>query len=114
MIKVYGIPTCSTVRNARKFFKENEIEIEFINFKKTSVGCEEVDSWLEHQSMDVLFNNRGAKYRTLKLKDLNLDEAGKREWLCKENMLFKRPVVEFEGQVIVGWDEEKYRKIFIK
>ena len=113
MIKVYGIPTCDTVRNARKFFKENEIEIEFINFKKTSVGCEEVDLWLEHQSMDVLFNNRGTKYRTLKLKDLNLDEAGKREWLCKENMLFKRPVIEFKGQVIVGFDEEKYNKIFI-
>ena len=36
MIKVYGIPTCDTVRKARKFFKENNIEIEFINFKKTT------------------------------------------------------------------------------
>ncbi len=113
-MKLYGIPTCDTVRNARKFFKENEIEIEFINFKKTTVGCDEVDFWLKHVSMDVLFNNRGTKYRTLKLKELNLDDAGKREWLCKENMLFKRPVIEFDGEVIVGWNEEKYKEIFIK
>lgn len=113
-MKLYGIPTCDTVRHARKFFKENEIEIEFINFKKTSVDCDRVDEWIEKAGMDVLFNNRGTKYRTLKLKDLDLDESGKREWLCKENMLFKRPIIEHNGQVIVGWNEEKYKEIFIK
>ena len=114
MIKLYGIPTCGTVRKARKFFKENEIDIEFIDFKKTSVDCDRVDSWISGAGLDVLFNNRGTTYRTLKLKDLNLDEALKREWLCKENMLFKRPVIEFGDEVIVGYDEEKYAKIFMK
>jgi len=114
MIKLYGIPTCGTVRSARKFFKESEIEIEFIDFKKTSVDCQRVDNWIQSVGMDVLFNNRGTKYRTLKLKDLNLDESGKRQWLCDENMLFKRPVIEFDKEVIVGFDEEKYRQLFIE
>ncbi len=114
MIKLYGIPTCGTVRSARKFFKENEIEIEFIDFKKTSVDCQKVDNWIEHIAIDFLFNNRGTKYKTLKLKDLNLDDSGKREWLCKENMLFKRPIIEFDDKAIVGFDEEKYNTIFIK
>ena len=113
-MKLYGIPTCGSVRNARKFFKDNEIDLEFVDFKKTSVDCVKVDEWLKQIDMAVLFNNRGTKYRTLKLKELDLDESGKREWLCKENMLFKRPVIEFEGQVVVGWDEEKYKEIFIK
>jgi len=113
-MKLYGIPTCDTVRKARKFFKENEIEIEFINFKKTSVGCEELDFFLQHLRMDVLFNNRGTTYKKLQLKELNLDEEAKREWLCKENMLFKRPIIEFDGKAIVGFDEEKYKELFIK
>jgi len=113
-MKLYGIPTCDTVRKARKFFKENEIEIEFINFKKTSVGCKEVDNFLQHLSMDVLFNNRGTTYRKLKLKELNLDDEAKREWLCKENMLFKRPIIEFNDTAIVGFDEEKYKELFLK
>jgi len=113
-MKLYGIPTCGSVRNARKFFKENDIDFEFIDFKKTTVGCDKVDEWLGHVDMGILFNSRGTKYRTLKLKELNLDDAGKREWLCKENMLFKRPIIEFEGDVIVGFDEEKYKQIFIK
>jgi len=114
MIKVYGIATCGSVRNARKFFKENEIEIDFIDFKKVSIGCDKVDEWLQHVDINILFNNRGTKYRTLKLKDLNLDEVGKREWVCKENMLFKRPVIEYDGTVLVGWDEEKYKQTFLK
>lgn len=113
-MKLYGIPTCGSVRNARKFFKDNDIDLEFIDFKKTSIDCVKVDEWLRQIEMDVLFNNRGTKYKTLKLKDLNLDESGKREWLCKENMLLKRPIIEFKGQVIVGWDEEKYKEVFIK
>ena len=113
-MKLYGIPTCGSVRNARKFFKDNGMELEFIDFKKITVGCDKVDEWLKHVDMDLLFNSRGTKYRTLKLKDLGLDEVEKKEWLCKENMLFKRPIIEFDGRVIVGFDEEKYKQIFIK
>jgi len=114
MIKVYGIPTCDTVRKARKFFKENEIEIEFIDFKKTSVGSEKTEYWLKHINLDKLFNNRGLTYRNLKLKDLNLDDSSKAEWLSKENMLFKRPIVEFNDKAIVGFDEAVYKSSFIK
>jgi len=113
-MKLYGIPTCGSVRSARKFFKDNDIEIEFVDFKKVSVGSKELDYWLKHEDIDTLFNSRGTKYRTLKLKDLNLDSDAKREWLCKENMLFKRPIIEYKESVIVGWDEEKYKEIFTK
>ena len=109
---IYGIPTCGSVRNARKFFKENEIDVEFVDFKKTSVECDRVDTWIKGSDINVLFNNKGKKYRDLKLKELNLEEDGKREWLCKENMLFKRPVIEYKDQIIVGWDEDKYKEIF--
>ena len=114
MIKVYGIPTCGSVRNARKFFKDNAIEIEFIDFKKTTVGCEKVDEWLKYIDIDKLFNSKGTKYRNLNLKELNLNSDGKREWLCKENMLFKRPVIEYDNTALVGWNEDLYKDIFTK
>ena len=31
----------------------------------------------------------------------------------KEPLLFKRPVIEFDDKLVVAWDEEKYKKIFI-
>jgi len=112
MIKMYGISTCGSIKKAKNFFKDNNIEFEFIDFKKTPIGCEKIDEWLSQVDIKLLFNSRGTKYRTLKLKELNLDEAGKKEWLCKENLLIKRPVIEYNGKVIVAFDEEKYKEIF--
>lgn len=112
MIKIYGIPTCDSVRKAKKFFKENETEVEFIDFRKNPLECEKVSKWVETVGVDILFNNRGTTYRTLKLKDLNLDDDGKKKWLCDENMLLKRPIIESEEEVIVGFDEDKYKQLF--
>ena len=112
-MKVYGIKTCGSVKKAIKFFKDNGIEYEFIDFKKTPVMCEKINEWLKKVDIDTLFNKRGTKYRQLKLKELNLDDEGKKEWLCKENLLIKRPVIELDnGEIVVGFDEERYKEIF--
>ena len=64
--------------------------------------------------INILFNNRGTKYRDLKLKELNLDDDGKIEWLCKENMLLKRPVVEYNDKVMVSFNEDTYKEELLK
>jgi arsenate reductase-like glutaredoxin family protein len=60
-----------------------------------------------------VFNSKGTKYKSLGLKELNLDENGKFEWLCKEPMLLKRPIIEFDDIVIVGFNEDIYSKTFL-
>ena len=114
MITVYGIKTCGSVRNAQKFFKDNNIEVEFFDFKKETPSAEKIKDWTLKADINVLFNNKGTKYKTLNLKELNLDSNGKFEWLCKDPMLFKRPVIEFDDKVLVAWDEEIYKNTFLK
>jgi len=111
-MKVYGIKTCGSVKKALKFLNEKGIEYEFVDLKKTPVGCDKIDEWLNKVDINTLFNKKGTKYRQLKLKELNLDEKEIKEWLCKENLLIKRPVIELDDKVIVGFDEEKYKEIF--
>lgn len=113
MITVYGIKTCNSVRNALKFFKDNNIEVDFFDFKKESPSEDKIKTWTTKADINILFNSKGTKYRTLGLKELNLDENGKFEWLVKEPMLFKRPVIEFNNDVIVGWNEEEYKNTFL-
>ena len=109
---MYGIKTCSTVGKARKFMKENAIDFNFVDYKVESVGEEKIRAWLEQIDIDLLFNNKGKKYRDLALKELHLDTEGKIAWMAKENYLLKRPVIEHEGHVTVGYDEEQYRTTF--
>ncbi|WP_198304583.1 arsenate reductase family protein [Arcobacter vandammei] len=113
MIKVYGIKTCGSVRNALKFFKDQNTEVEFVDFKTYTPNKEQLEDWTKKVDINILFNSKGTKYKTLGLKELNLDENGKKEWLIKEPMLYKRPVIEYGNKVIVAWDEEEYKKIFL-
>ena len=109
MIKVYGIKTCGSVRNAIKFCKENELEFEFYDFRKEPLSEEKVRYFASKVDVNILFNNKGTKYKQLGLKELNLDEAGKLEWLIKDNMLLKRPVIEYgNDKVLCAYDEEIY------
>ena len=112
-IVVYGIKTCGSVKNALKFFKDHNIEVEFFDLKQKAVSEEKIRLWLTKTNINVLFNSKGTKYKTLGLKELNLDDEGKINWLCKEPLLFKRPVIEYKDKLVVAYNEEEYKKIFL-
>ena len=112
MIKLYGIKNCDSVKKAIKYLKAHELEFKLIDFKIIPVDCDTIKPWLNDIDMKLLFNTRGTTYRTLQLKTLDLDDAQKLEWLCKENLLIKRPVLEYDGHFHVAFNEENYNKIF--
>ncbi|MEA2072270.1 MAG: Spx/MgsR family RNA polymerase-binding regulatory protein [Campylobacterota bacterium] len=113
MIKVYGIKNCDSVKKALKFFKQHDLAYELHDYKSEELPCQKISSWLKSTDMKTLFNARSTTYRNLKLKELNLDEEGQKEWLCKENLLIKRPVVEYGDALLVGFNEELYQRSFI-
>jgi len=111
---IYGIKTCSTVGKARKFMKDHGIDFDFVDYKVESVDEEKIREWLKQIDINILFNNKGKKYRDLGLKELNLDDEGKITWMAKENYLLKRPVIEYgDGKVLVAYDEETYKETFL-
>ena len=112
MVKLYGIKNCDSVKKAIKFLKAHDIAYELVDFKATPVDCHTVIPWLKHVEMKKLFNTRGTTYRTLKLKELNLTEEQQLEWLCKENLLIKRPVLDVDGKITVAFDQTVYETLF--
>jgi len=113
MIKVYGIKNCDSVKKALKFFKENALEYQLHDFKTEELPCEKITEWLSKTDIKTLFNTRSTTYRNLKLKELNLDEQAQAKWLCRENLLIKRPVVEYDDKLLVGFKEETYKRSFL-
>jgi len=108
MLKIYGIKNCDSVRKAIKYLKSHEIPYEFIDFRETPVSSDTIGIWLQTMDIKALFNTRGTTYRTLKLKELDLNDEEKQQWLAKENMLIKRPVITVDNNVIVGYNESQY------
>lgn len=112
-MKMYGIDTCDSVKKAMAYFKKHAIDYEFIDLKAYPLSENKINGWLKSVSLDILLNTKGTKYRTLKLKELNLDESGKVKWMVKEPLLIKRPVLELkEGKCHVGYNEKDYDTLF--
>jgi len=94
--------------------KEHGIDFDFVDYKIESVDEAKIREWLKQVDINILFNNKGKKYRDLGLKALNLDDEGKIAWMAKENYLLKRPVIEYgDGKVLVAYDEEVYKTLFL-
>ncbi len=110
MIKVYGIKNCSSVKKAIKYFQTHGVPYIFIDFRESPATQKKIDDWLKCADIHVLFNTKSTAYRTLKLKDLAPNEREKAQWLTKDNMLIKRPVVEWNDDIIVGYNESAYQK----
>ena len=110
MIKLYGIKNCDSVRKAVKFLVSHDIPYEFVDFRETPVDLQTIERWLRYTDIKKLFNTRSATYRTLDLKKVDLDDEAKKVWLCKENMLIKRPVAELDGGIVIGYNEDIYRE----
>ncbi|MCK5293594.1 MAG: arsenate reductase family protein [Arcobacteraceae bacterium] len=114
MMIIYGIKTCGSVRKAIKFCNENNIDFTFHDFRKEPLSDDKMEYFVSKVDINLLFNNKGTKYRDLKLKELNLGDDGKLQWLKKENMLLKRPVIEYgTNKVLCAFDEEVYKKEFL-
>ena len=114
MIKLYGIPNCDTVKKARSWMVENDIEFEFVDFKKNAPTAELIDGWLEQADLEILLNKRGTTWRKL---DKNAQESaatkeGAIALMVKNPSIIKRPVLVKKGQVYVGFSVEAYQEIF--
>jgi Spx/MgsR family transcriptional regulator len=112
MYKLFGIPNCDTVKKARTFLQNKNVEFEFVDFKKYLLTEQDLDRWSKiFGSLPV--NNKGVTYKkykehfeSLKLKDQIL-------FLQNNTSMIKRPILEKEGAVLAfGFDEPTYKKIF--
>lgn len=112
MVVVYGIKNCDSVKKALKFLNERSIPYNFIDFKTSPVDIQKINEWLNHVDISVLLNTKGTTYRTLGLKALDLSNHEKAQWMSKENLLIKRPVIQYNSKVIVGFDLSNYEGIF--
>ena len=107
MPTLYGIPNCDTVKKARVALADKGYEVTFHDFRKDGLGAEKVTGWLKHVPMEKLLNKRGTSWRKLSVADkANEDEAHLIALMVDNPTLIKRPVIEHEGRVTVGFTKD--------
>ena len=115
MVKIYGIPNCGSVKKAFVWLNKNGIKFEFYDYKKEGITVEKIESWLEKESIDIILNRKGTTWKGLtgvaQKKAKNEKDAIK--LMVENTSLIKRPIIEFENKVLVGYDEEVYSSVLL-
>ena len=111
MITLYGIPNCDTIKKARKWLQDNDIEYRFHNYKSDGVPEKKLKAWVRQVGWETLLNRRGTTWR--KLDDAtkeNVNEKSAIQLMLDNPSIIKRPVLEINSQIIVGFSESDYRQ----
>ena len=111
MITVYGIPNCDAVRKARSWLAERGLGYEFHDFKKAGVPTERLDQWLAHFGWERVINRRGTSWRRLPAGEREaMDTERARDAALANPSLIKRPVVEHDGRMLIGFDADQWQE----
>lgn len=113
-MQLYGIPNCSTVKNARDWLEQNACAYTFYDFKKNTLSDALLSDWISQQPLDKLINRAGLTWRNLTEaeKDSVHDAAKARQLMLAKPSLIKRPVLIKDGKIAcLGYTEATYKAL---
>ena len=115
MIKMYGIRNCDTVKKARKWLDDHAIEFEFHDFKKHGLNSEQLAIWEHSVGWEALLNRRGTTWRKVPENVRNsIDAASAHQLMLDNPSIIKRPVVDHQGSVTLGFNADEWTEKFVR
>ena len=113
-VTLYGIPNCDQVKKARVWLEANRIEYAFHDFKKLGLSAVLAGMWLDETAADRVINRKGSTWRALDDAHKHLLEmaSGAIALICEQPSLVKRPVLEYKGRRLFGFDPDHYQRLF--
>lgn len=116
-LTVYQYPKCSTCRKALKWLDAHALAHTAVDIVQTPPSRALLTRALKENGVALrgLFNTSGESYRAGGFKDKlpSLSEAEALSALCADGKLIKRPLVFGERAVLVGFDEEGWKKALL-
>lgn len=110
-LKVYGIPNCNKVKDAKNALIQHDIEFEFVDFKKSPPEEDLITKWAEEIG-ELPINRKGTTYRKIKEAFEAATTPEKIKLMSENYSAIKRPLFEKNGKVIgVGLSEDILKRI---
>ena len=114
MTALYGIPNCDTMKKARAWLKKQGIAYQFHNYKTAGIDEVVLRAWIRQVGWEGLLNRRGMMWRKVPadVKEA-MDEASACQLMLVTPSIIKRPVLQHQDQLLVGFDPASYARIFV-
>ena len=106
---LYGINNCDTVRKARRWLAQNELDYQFHDYRRDGIDAALVNRLESVVGWELMLNRRSTSWRQLSEEE-RLDMSGEkaRRLMVQQPTLIKRPLLECRHTVVVGFNPALY------
>ena len=113
MVTIYGIKACDTMKKARGWLEDHKVAYGFHDYKTTGIDRAVLEGWAKQVGWELLLNRSGATFRKLPDADKNdLTEAKDIGLMLAQPSMIKRPVLDVDGKLTVGFKPDTYGAVF--
>lgn len=112
MVTIFGIRNCDKCRAAIKWFEKKGTDFRFHDVRVDGLTASVLERWQKTVGDDALMNRRSPTWRAIPAAEkAGLNSAGNRKLMLANPTLIKRPVVEFNNRLVVGYDESGWKTL---
>lgn len=112
-VTIYGIRNCDTMKKARSWLEEHDIAYQFHDYKTVGIDRAHLQTWTKEAGWVSVLNRAGTTFRKLPEADRdNLDEGKAITLMLAQPSMIKRPVIEADDRLLIGFKPEVYTSFF--
>jgi len=112
-VTIYGIKNCDTMKKARAWLDVRGVAYAFHDYKAAGIERGQLEAWSKVVGWEVLLNKAGTTFRALPEKDKDgLTEKKAIALMVAQPSMIKRPVLDVDGKLLVGFKTDQYEKMF--
>jgi len=112
-VTIHGIKACDTMKKARDWLDGHGVAYGFHDYKAVGVERATLEAWARQVGWETLLNRSGTTFRKLpETGKTGLNEAKAVDLMLAQPSMIKRPVLDVDGKLIVGFKPEAYAAAF--
>jgi Spx/MgsR family transcriptional regulator len=112
-LTLHGIPNCDTVKKARAWLDARGVAYAFHDYKKLGIDAATLNRWADAVGWEPLLNRAGTTFKKLADADkVGIDRAKAIALMVANPSMIKRPVVEGDGKMLVGFKPDEWATVF--
>ncbi|SSC65676.1 ArsC family reductase [Ciceribacter selenitireducens] len=106
---IYGIKNCDTMKKARLWLDEHGVDYAFHDYKASGIDREHLQRWCTDAGWETVLNRAGTTFRQLPNEaKADLDPEKAIALMLAQPSMIKRPVLEADGKLLIGFKPEIY------
>lgn len=110
---IFGIKNCNTMQKAFTYLNDKQVVYTFHDYKKQGIDVDHLKKWCAVWGWDKVLNKSGLTFKKLTDEQKqDLDEAKAIALMMAQPSMIKRPIVEVNDKIIIGFKVEDYDQIF--